>query len=171
MVATGRKAPDFIAPGVVGGDGRMVELFAEVRAHEAVVLLFFPADFVPACTAELCAVRDAWDDPRLAVFGLSGDSLFSHAAYAERYELWFPLVTDFHGAVAETYDLLAEEWEGHARIPRRATVVIDGDWEVAFRETADPLDTPTPAPVENATDTLRDIGVDLPRPAVDYSGV
>jgi len=90
-----------------------------------VVLLFVPADFVPACTAEWTAVRDAnWNKtPGLAVIGISGDSLFSHAAYANEFDLPFPLVSDFHGGIAETYDLLAEKWEGHSRIGRRATVV------------------------------------------------
>lgn len=171
MVDVGQTAPDFIAPAVVDGEAELLELFAEIRSRDAIVLVFFPADFVPATTAELCAVNDAgWHGrPDLSVIGLSGDSLFSHAAYADRYGLGFPLVADFHGGIADTYDLLLADWEGHSDIPARATLVLDGDWTVRTIETADePLDTVTPAPVERATATLRNMGVQVEKPEVSY---
>lgn len=170
MVTIGQKAPDFIAPAATGPEARMVELFAEIREVEVVVLLFYPADFVPTCTAELLAVRDAgWHDhPECRVFGLSGDSLFSHAAYADRYALPFPLVSDFHGGIADSYNLLEPEWEGHHDIPGRATVVIDDDWSVAAIERADPLETDSPAPVERAHTTLVECTHSLEQPVVDY---
>jgi len=151
MVAPGQKAPDFIAPALIDGQGTALELFVQIREHEAVVLLFAPADFVPACTAEFVAVREAgWHDtPDLAVIGLTGDSLFSHADYADQYDLPFPLVSDFHAGVADQYDLVLDEWEGHRTIPGRAAVVIDGDWEVRALERADPLDQSDPAPTPN----------------------
>jgi len=168
MVRVGQQAPDFVAPTLFGEQGGMLELFAEIRKHDAVVLLFAPADFVPACTAEFAAVRDAgWHDtPNLAVVGLTGDSLFSHAAYADQHDIPFPLVSDFHANVAQQYDLVLGEWEGHRHIPARATVVIDGDWEVRALERADPLSTDSPAPVEHATESLQDMGINVGQPDV-----
>jgi len=170
MVTTGQKAPDFISPAVDSGEVRMLELFAAVREHSAVVLVFEPADFVPTGTAELRAVREAgWPDhPELLVVGLTGDSLYSHFAYADQYDLPFPLVSDFHGGVADSYDLLLEEWEGHSAIPGRAAVVIDGDWEVRAVERVEPLDTRSPAPVEQATDALQELELEVARPEVRY---
>jgi peroxiredoxin len=173
MVGVGDTAPDFIAPAVRGEAADELALFRLVEAHDAVALLFAPATFVPACTAELAAVRDAgWGDrDDLAVAALTGDSLYAAFAYADRFALPFPVVADFHGGVAESYDLLADSWEGHSDIPRRATVVIDGDWTVRFAEaTADALDRVDPAPVERATEALREIGIDAARPRVDYDG-
>ena len=173
MIDTGVTAPDFIAPAVTGGTAAELELFRLVDGHEAVVCCFAPATFVPACTAEFAAVRDAgWDDrDDLAVVALTGDSLYAGFAYADRFDLPFPVVADFHGGVAESYDLLAESWEGHSDIPRRATLVIDGDWTVRFAAaTDDPLDRADPAPVERATEALRALGVDVDRPRVDYDG-
>jgi peroxiredoxin len=171
MVTTGQTAPDFIRPAVVGEDVQILELFAEMREHRAVVLVFEPADFVPTGTAELRALREAdWHDhPDLLVVGVTGDSLYSHVAYATRYQLPFPLVSDFHGGVADSYDLRLEEWEGHSDIPGRATVVVDGNWEVRAVERADPLGSASPAPVERATGSLRDIGLDVARPEVAYN--
>jgi len=170
MVTVGQKAPDFITPAVVDGEGQMLELFAQLREHDAAALIFEPADFVPTGTAELRAVQAAgWDDsPDLLVVGLTGDSLYSHVAYADEYDLRLPLVSDFHGGIAESYDLLLEEWEGHSAIPARGTVVVDGDWTVRAVETVDPLDSRSTPPVEQAHETLADLGLDLARPDVGY---
>lgn len=173
MVSEGQTAPDFIAPAASGSAAEMVELFDEVERSEAAVLLFYPADFVPACTAELCAVRDAgWaGTPGLTVLGIGGDSLFAHAAYADQYDLGFRLVSDFHGGIADNYGLLADDWEGHREIPRRATVVLDGDWKIRFVDALDDaLAQASPAPVERATDTLEELGLDVRTPRVDYDG-
>ncbi len=171
MVRRGEKAPDFIATALVDGEGVTLELFRQIRTHDAVVLYFYPADFVPECTAELDAMREAeWHNhDGLAVIGLSGDSLFSHAAYAEYHSIPFPLVSDFHGGVAETYDLLKAEWQGHNHIPTRAVVIIDGDWEVlAVERVSDPLEWADPAPVERVGEVLRSVGIDAATPSVSY---
>jgi peroxiredoxin len=181
VIGVGVKAPDFIAPAVAGrggggADGRAateLALFRLVEAHDAVALLFAPATFVPTCTAELAAVRDAgWGDrDDLAAVALTGDSLYAAFAYADRFALPFPVVSDFGGGVAESYGLLAESWEGHSDIPRRAAVVIDGDWTVRFTAaTEDALDRADPAPVQRATEALRGVGIDAERPRVDYDG-
>lgn len=170
MVEPGQTAPDFVGSAVAHGAGTVVELFAEIRRHEAVVLIFQPAAFVPPGTAEFQAVAGAgWADAEdLFLAGLTGDSLYSHAAYADHYGLRFPLVSDFHGAIADSYDLLLSEWEGHSSIPGRATIVIDGDWEIRALETTEPLSTVSPAPVERVTDTLVDIGLSIDKPTVQY---
>ncbi|MDV7350451.1 redoxin domain-containing protein [Halorubrum distributum] len=173
MIDVGDTAPDFAAPAVTGERADELALFRLVEAHDAVALLFAPATFVPTCTAELAAVRDAgWADrDDLAVAALTGDSLYAGFAYADRFDLPFPVVSDFHGGVAESYGLLADSWEGHSDIPRRAALVIDGDWTVRFAEaTADPLDRADPAPVERATEALREIGAEADRPRVAYDG-
>lgn len=170
MVTIGQKAPDFVAPALAEAEGYMLEFFAELRQHQAVVLLFAPADFVPPCTAELTAIRDAgWHEgDELLVLVLTGDSLFSHAAYADQYDLPFTLVSDFHGGVAESYDLLLEEWEGHRHIPRRAAVLVDSEWTVQAVETANPLGHVSPAPVEKLVGPLEQEGIDVAEPTVTY---
>lgn len=173
MVSVGDKAPDWIAPALVDGRGEYIDLVSRVRTNDAVVLLFAPADFVDPCTAEWVAVSAAgWHRHEdLAVVGLTGDSLFSHRAYVERTSVPFPLVSDFHGAVADQYDLLVEEWEGHREIPARATVVIDGNWNVLACEQAGPLDHASPAPVESAVPVLADCGIEVESPSVEYDAV
>jgi len=168
MVATGETAPDFIAPAAVGETAQELELFRLVQDNEAVVLLFVPVDFVPAPTAELVAVAEAgWPEREdIAVVGIRGDSLYSHTAYADRFGLSFPLVSDWHGSVADSYDLRRNEFDTHTDVPARAVVVVDGDWTVRYAEETDPMATPSPAPVERAADALDNVGVSMSRPQV-----
>lgn len=170
----GKTAPDFIAPGTEDGEAEMVKLFELIGANEVVVLQFCPAAFVPPCTAELCAISKAgWSSVSdLEVVGLTGDSLFTHVAYANQYDINFPLVSDFHGGIADSYGLRAQEWEGHSQIPRRATVVVDSDWRIrAVESVAEPLNQVSPAPVARATATIRECGLDLEQPEVRYDAI
>lgn len=171
MLASGQIAPDFILPGVHNSVGDTYDLVGIVENHRATVLLFYPADFVPACTADLVAVQRAgWPDREdLAVVGISGDSIYAHAAYAEEYGLRFPLLSDFHGGAAESYGLLADSWEGHDAIPMRAAVVVDDEWTVRAVETADPLAEVSPTPVEAVADDLEAaFDGSVSRPKVEY---
>lgn len=173
MVSVGETAPDFIAPAAVGDEATELGLFGLVEAHDAVVLLLFPVDFVPAPTAELVTVeRAGWSNRSdVAVIGISADSLFAHAAYADRYDLSMPLVSDWHGGVADSYGLRREEFDTHTDVPERAAVVVDGEWTVRGVIRADPLARASPAPVEKAAERLREAGIDVAQPTVDYDAV
>jgi len=61
MLSTGTRAPDFELPGVVGE--RVRYRLSERTADGKVLLAFYPCDFSPVCTRELCAIRDVeWFD-------------------------------------------------------------------------------------------------------------
>ena len=62
-----------------------------------VVLYFYPKDDTPGCTKEACDFRDI--TPQLQklgvqVIGVSADSVESHAKFADKYSLSFPLWSD-----------------------------------------------------------------------------
>jgi peroxiredoxin Q/BCP len=63
------------------------------------------------------------------ILGISIDDVKSHARFAEKYNLPFPLLADTEGKVARTYGAL---WSiGPMRVARRHTFVIDPDGRVA----------------------------------------
>ncbi len=77
-----------------------------------VVLYFYPKDDTPGCTKEACAFRDA--DARLAelniaIFGISGDSVDSHAKFRDKYSLNFPLLADEGFKVSTKYGAYREK--------------------------------------------------------------
>lgn len=159
MVENGELAPDFTLPGVVEKNHQMeFELRETVGNGNAVLLLFYPFDFSPVCTTELCAIRDAdWFDltPGLDVWAISGDSMYAHEAFADEHDLQFPLLTDSVGRVADEYDVRYDEWEGHECVPKRSVILIDGDQRVRYNwHTDDAFEKPDFFPVKAALDEI-----------------
>ena len=62
-----------------------------------VLVYFYPKDDTPGCTKEACTIRDMYKDFEsngVKVFGISADSVESHAKFAEKYQLPFTLLSD-----------------------------------------------------------------------------
>jgi peroxiredoxin Q/BCP len=69
------------------------------------LLYFYPKDETPGCTKEACAFRDAWADvqDKLRIFGVSADSQASHAEFALKHHLPFPLLADPDKTIINAY--------------------------------------------------------------------
>jgi peroxiredoxin Q/BCP len=77
-----------------------------------VVLYFYPKDDTPGCTKEACAFRDnlpKFKKMNAKVFGVSKDSLKSHAKFAEKYELPFTLISDEDGSICDSFQTWVEK--------------------------------------------------------------
>tara|TARA_R110002096_G_scaffold68658_5_gene165525 strand:- start:1348 stop:1836 length:489 start_codon:yes stop_codon:yes gene_type:complete len=93
-----------------------------------VVLYFYPKDDTPGCTKQACAFRDdykALGAYNTQVLGVSVDSSESHATFADKYNLPFPLLADTQGRVAKSYQSLTSL--GFIKIAKRHTFIIDPD--------------------------------------------
>jgi len=135
MISTGQKAPDFTLPGAAAGTIETHGLSEYTDRDWAVVLVFYPFDFHPACTDQWCSLRDAdWltilDD--VVVLGVGSDGAYAHREYAYKHNIQFPLLSDTNGQVSEAYGVLTEELENHRRVPRRATFVVDANRIIQF---------------------------------------
>lgn len=89
---TGDPAPDFERPDHLGHPFRLSAL-----RGKPVVLFFYPKDFTPACTAQACSFRDAYENFARAgaeVVGISTGSTGTHASFAQRLALPFRLIVD-----------------------------------------------------------------------------
>src|SRR6476646_99395 len=94
-------APDFSLPDGEGNQWRLSE-----QRGKVVVLLFYPGDETPICTAQLCSVRDRWEDyvaTGAEVVGISTDSVESHRKFAEHHKLPLRLLSDADGKASEFY--------------------------------------------------------------------
>jgi peroxiredoxin Q/BCP len=107
----GTTAPDFTAPVAGGGypDGAAVTLSA-LRGRP-VVLYFYPKDDTPGCNTQACALRDAWANfqERAHVFGVSVDSLKSHAKFITKHALPFPILSDETQTIVSAYGVWVEK--------------------------------------------------------------
>lgn len=106
-LGVGDKAPAFRA---LTQDGSTVTL-ADF-AGKTVVLYFYPKDSTPGCTVEACSFRDShaallkygW-----VVLGVSPDSEKSHANFAAKHALPFPLLVDAEKKIVEAYGVWVEK--------------------------------------------------------------
>jgi peroxiredoxin len=112
VLETGSAAPDFTLVGVHDGEQRQFSLSETTDAGNHVVLFFYPADFSPICTPEMCAIRDAEFfelTDNVLPWGISSDTTYAHRAFAEQYGLDFPLLSDTDHSVAEQYGVRYDE--------------------------------------------------------------
>jgi peroxiredoxin Q/BCP len=124
LLPVGAAAPDFA---VTTHDGRHVVL-SELRGRW-VALYFYPMDDTPGCTKEACGFRDAakpLEEAGVVVLGVSEQGAASHAAFAEKYHLPFPLLPDERGELAAKYHVPVT-----IGIARRVTYLIGKDGRIA----------------------------------------
>ena len=117
----GEAAPDFSLPDQNGVTHSLHEF-----AGKWLVLYFYPKDDTPGCTKEACSFRD--DLHKLTalgaqVVGISVDDTRSHAEFAKKYHLPFPLLADSDKEVATRYGVLMNL--GLIKIAKRYTFLID----------------------------------------------
>lgn len=143
----GSAAPDFALPDQNGRTHRLGDY-----AGRWLVLYFYPRDDTPGWTREACRFRDdigVLDDLDAAVVGVSVDDARSHAGFARKYQLPFPLLSDPDGQTAAAYDSLLNL--GVVRFARRRTFIIAPDGRIAARfDKVDPADH-----AQEVTRTLR----------------
>ena len=74
----------------------------------------------------------SFEELNAQVLGISVDSVHSHRAYAEKLEVTFPLLADFHpkGEVSQAYGVWRDDWG----TSRRAVFIIDEAGLVQYRE-------------------------------------
>jgi len=115
------------------------------------VVYFYPKDFTPGCTTEVCTFRDdvvALHKAGAEVVGVSLDDVKSHAEFAEKYHVPFPLLSDANQEAAKAYGVLSA-------VPgmvyaRRDTYLIDPEGKVAKHY-------PKVDPKENSKQVLADL--------------
>lgn len=124
----GETAADF---SLKDGDGNEWTL-SNYIGH-TIVLLFYPGDNTPVCTAQMCSVRDHWSEYQATgaeVVGISTNTVDSHRDFAEKNQLPLRLLSDPDGKVAGLYDM--KSWlPGRAA---RGVVVIDKQGRIAYHK-------------------------------------
>lgn len=125
--AVGSAAPGFSLP---DQNGRQVTL--DGLRGKWLVLYFYPKDDTPGCTEEACNFRDdlaLLTELGAQIVGISVDDSSSHAEFAKKYHLPFPLLADRDGAVARRYGAYAD-WKV-LRYAKRYTFLIDPQGKIA----------------------------------------
>lgn len=147
MLKTGDNAPNI---SLSDQNGKQREL-SQYRGRW-IVLYFYPKNNTPGCTTEACKFRDDYfklDKLGADVLGISVDNQDSHAAFAKKYGLPFPLLADTDGSVANKYGSFFSF--GPLKFARRHTFIIDPSGFIAkiYRKVE---------PETHSAQVVRDIG-------------
>lgn len=156
----GDPAPEFELPGTTGTDGDIEQyLLSKATDDGPCVLNFYLFDHHPACTENLCYLHEVeWFtvDMEVTVYGISGDSVYSHATFADAQGLDYPLLSDSAGRVAAEYGVLMNEFDGHEQVANRAVFVVDADSRIDCTWVADaPGDQPEWTDIREAVDRAK----------------
>lgn len=128
----GDRAPDFELPST-RGDVRLSEFLAK----GPVLLVFYPGDDTPVCTAQLCDYRDNPDvfaGLGVQVIAINPQSLESHRRFAEKHDLGFPVLADADKETCRAYGAI-----GFLGMTRRALFLIGRDGLVKYQHSDLPI--------------------------------
>ena len=104
--------PGATIPAVLGTDQTGKEHRASDYAGRKLIIYFYPKDNTPGCTAEACSLSNGYSELKragYALLGVSKDSAASHAKFAEKYSLPFPLIADVDHVLQEAFGVWREK--------------------------------------------------------------
>src|SRR5260370_2275550 len=137
-LSAGTPAPDFT---LASHDGTVVSLKSFRGAK--VLLWFYVEAGTPGCTLEARGFRDHrsyFDESNIRVVGVSFDTPEDNAAFEQKHQFGFPLLSDIDHAVAIAYCACSG---AHARYPDRVRFLIDHHGLIEYvYEQVDPRDHP-----------------------------
>lgn len=123
----GQPAPDFKLSDQHGRIHTLADFSGKWLA-----LYFYPKDDTPGCTKQACGFRDDLQkitELGASVVGISVDNTRSHADFAKKYHLQFPLLADSKAEIATRYHSLINL--GVIKFARRNTFLINPQGRIA----------------------------------------
>ncbi|MEZ4819323.1 MAG: thioredoxin-dependent thiol peroxidase [Bdellovibrionota bacterium] len=107
LLEEGKKAPAFTLASTSGENISSKDL-----SGSPYILFFYPKDNTPGCTKEACSFRDHFSKlkrKKIALFGISPDSIASHEKFINKQNLPFELLSDPEHKVAEKFGAWGEK--------------------------------------------------------------
>jgi peroxiredoxin len=135
----GDKAPDFA---LYDYDRKMRHMSEFLAKGHRTIIAFFPGAFTGVCDKEMCTFRDMFgelENLNGKLVGISVDAPFAQKAFAEKYELTFPLLCDFGRETIQKYGVVWKNLggvEGY-NSANRAIFVVDDSGKVLFKWVAE----------------------------------
>lgn len=136
MTAATMPAVGDIAPSFSLTDDTGTTQSLEAQRGRWLVLFFYPKDFTPGCTTEVCEFRDLsaeFDAAGATVWSVSVLDAASKAKFKAKHGLTFPLLADPDHEVAERYGVWVEK-KNYGKTYfgiQRATFLVDPEGRVA----------------------------------------
>jgi thioredoxin-dependent peroxiredoxin len=127
----GDIAPDFTTE-VQNGD--TFHLYEHLNKDKKVLLVFYPKDFTPGCTNQLCGIRDIYNeylDLEVTILGVNPGDAQSHTKFKSEYNYQFDIAVDKDKEIIEQYGAKGFLY-GNPRI-MRGVFLIGSDKKIIYR--------------------------------------
>ena len=127
-IKVGSTIPAFTLP---NQNGKMFDINS-VLGKKNLVIYFYPKDDSPGCTAEACSFRDQFEvfsEADAVIIGISGQSVASHKAFAEKHRLTFTLLSDEGNKIRKQFGVPTNLL---GLLPGRVTYVADKTGKVIY---------------------------------------
>jgi thioredoxin-dependent peroxiredoxin len=129
-LTVGDIAPDFT---LNNQKGESISLSKVLKSGKKVLLIFYPGDDTPGCTAQLCGIRDIYkeyQDLDVAVYGLNHANEKSHQKFIDKHNYQFDILVDTDKKVAIEYGQIKKFFA--AFVIKRAAYLIDTNGKILF---------------------------------------
>ena len=133
-----KEAPDF---SLLDHAGNTIAL-KNFRGKNPVLLVFYPGDDTPGCTAQLCALRDDWAEFQkfgVVAFGVNHADAESHAKFWRQHGLKTPLLIDTDKKVSKLYGATKQFFK--TATIKRSVVLIDKQGVIRYLKRGLPPDS------------------------------
>ncbi|MCA9720605.1 MAG: peroxiredoxin [Myxococcales bacterium] len=132
MLEIGAQAPSF----TLLDTAREERTLADFRGRP-LVIAFFPAAFTGVCEKELCTFRDSLaglNEVGAAVVAISVDAPFANAAFVERNNLNFAVLSDYRRDAVRAYGVAHDDFAGMQgyTAAKRSVFVVSGEGKIAY---------------------------------------
>jgi len=118
-LAEGAQAPDFCLQNQFGESIHLSQF-----TGSPVAVFFYPKDFTPGCTAQVCGFRDqssTFKQMGAVVLGISGDATITHQRFSQQHQVPFHLLSDPGNTVRTAWGVP----KTLGLLPGRVTYVLD----------------------------------------------
>lgn len=97
----GEPAPDFELESNIGEKVMLSSYFGKKK----IILFFYVKDNTPGCTSEAIGIKNIYPEisDKYEVIGINHDSVESHAAFCQKHELPFKILSDPGKKIASLY--------------------------------------------------------------------
>ena len=131
----GQIAPDYTAV-IQNADGTTSEfsLTKTLQSGQKVLMIFYPGDDTPGCTAQLCGVRDVYATFQklgVTVVGVNPASAESHLKFITKHQYPFGIIVDEDKSIREKFGTVGSFFGKPTT--RRSVFLIDTDGKCIYR--------------------------------------
>lgn len=119
-----------IVPNFISYDENGAEFELYKNLDKLLLLVFYPRDNTPVCSAQLAEYNDRLDDlikMGIRIVGISTDTTYSHFEFCRKLKLNFHLLSDKDKKVSKLFDAI-----NFLGMPKRKLVLINSEKRIVW---------------------------------------